>query len=368
MNDRALHTVVLDPATEASLRRVGHISYALHAIVAVGAVLPGAQGSVLLLLVAFVLDLVKRGDAAGSWQESHFRWRIRSVVFAAIAYALTAPLWLLLLGSAVNALGLFGFATALNDVVDLRRDQATHPERPLPSGRLSLDAAISLVALTFGAAVLGATPMGMQAVLLTLLVAGAILFFNAMGKFVPAIGLVVLGLIYAGQMVVPNLSLKFVLPVWLVMTHALVVGLAAYAMGRKVPGLSGRAIAFAVSGWAFWSAVIIYYGDKRGGEDGLWPSWVSPWAAAGPATLAVLFVLLSWRRAKLLGKGPRAADKISRYGSLWLSLYACAWLFGQGYWTEGWILAALAAAGFLGMTVVREAYALLEQQPMGYRR
>ena len=97
MNEQPLHTVVLDAATEASLRSVGHISYALHAIVAVGAVLPGAQGSVLLLLVAFALDLVKRGDAAGSWQESHFRWRVRSVVFAAIAYALTAPLWLLLL-------------------------------------------------------------------------------------------------------------------------------------------------------------------------------------------------------------------------------------------------------------------------------
>ena len=97
MDERPPNTVVLDPATEASLRLVGHISYALHAIVAVGAVLPGAQGSVLLLLVAFGLDLVKRGDAAGSWQESHFRWRIRSVVFAAIAYAVTAPLWLLLL-------------------------------------------------------------------------------------------------------------------------------------------------------------------------------------------------------------------------------------------------------------------------------
>jgi uncharacterized membrane protein len=97
MSDQPLHTVVLDPATESSLRLVGHISYALHAIVAVGAVLPGAQGSVLLLLVAFVLDLAKRGNAAGSWQESHFRWRIRSVVLAAIAYALTAPLWLLLI-------------------------------------------------------------------------------------------------------------------------------------------------------------------------------------------------------------------------------------------------------------------------------
>ena len=97
MNDQDSSVVVLDGATESSLRSIGHISYALHAIVAVGAVLPGAQGSVLLLLVAFLLDLFKRGDARGSWQESHFRWRIRSVVFAGIADAVTAPLWLLLI-------------------------------------------------------------------------------------------------------------------------------------------------------------------------------------------------------------------------------------------------------------------------------
>ena len=87
--------VVLSAQTESSLRGVGHISYALHAIVAVGAVLPGTQGSVLLLLVAFILDLVKRGDAYGSWQESHFRWRIRSVVMAAVLYLVTVPLWIL---------------------------------------------------------------------------------------------------------------------------------------------------------------------------------------------------------------------------------------------------------------------------------
>ncbi len=97
MSDAVQTTVVLSTETEAKLRTVGHISYALHAIVAVGAVLPGTQGSVLLLAVAVVLDLVMRGEAAGSWQESHFRWRIRSVVFAAIAYVVTSPLWLLLI-------------------------------------------------------------------------------------------------------------------------------------------------------------------------------------------------------------------------------------------------------------------------------
>ena len=86
----------LDPERDSSLRTIGHISYGLHAVVAVSAVLPGVQASVLLLLVAFGLDMFKRGDAAGSWQESHFRWRIRSVLFSGLAYLVTAPLWLVL--------------------------------------------------------------------------------------------------------------------------------------------------------------------------------------------------------------------------------------------------------------------------------
>jgi uncharacterized membrane protein len=82
---------------ERSLRTIGHVSYLLHTLVAVAAVLPGAQASVLLLLVAFVIDLVKRGDAAGTWQESHFGWRIRSVLWAGGLYLVTAPLWVLFL-------------------------------------------------------------------------------------------------------------------------------------------------------------------------------------------------------------------------------------------------------------------------------
>jgi uncharacterized membrane protein len=84
-------------ARDDSLRTVGHISYALHAIVAIGAVLPGVQASIVLLLAAFILDLVKRDDARGSWQESHFAWRIRSVLWAGVLYVVTIPLWLLLL-------------------------------------------------------------------------------------------------------------------------------------------------------------------------------------------------------------------------------------------------------------------------------
>ncbi len=80
---------------ESSLKMVGHVSYLLHLIVAVAAVMPGAQASIALLVVAFVIDLAKKDSAAGTWQESHFRWRIRTVLWAAGLYLVTAPLWLL---------------------------------------------------------------------------------------------------------------------------------------------------------------------------------------------------------------------------------------------------------------------------------
>lgn len=86
----------LDVQTLNGLNAWGTVSYVLHLIVAVAAIIPGAQAGPVLLVVALVIDLVKRGDAAGTWHASHFRWRIRTVMIAALLYAVTAPLWLLL--------------------------------------------------------------------------------------------------------------------------------------------------------------------------------------------------------------------------------------------------------------------------------
>ena len=46
--------------------------------------------------MALIIDLVKKGDAEGTWQASHFSWRIRSVIWAGVLYVITIPLWLLL--------------------------------------------------------------------------------------------------------------------------------------------------------------------------------------------------------------------------------------------------------------------------------
>lgn len=79
-----------------SLKTVGWISYLLHLIVAVAAVVPGAQVGAGLLLVALIIDWVKKSDAEGTWQASHFSWRIRTVLWAGFFYVVTFPLFLLL--------------------------------------------------------------------------------------------------------------------------------------------------------------------------------------------------------------------------------------------------------------------------------
>lgn len=79
-----------------SLKTIGWISYLLHLIVAVAAVLPSAQVGVGLLIVALIMDLVKKSDAEGTWQSSHFSWRIRTVLWAGVLYVVTFPLFLLL--------------------------------------------------------------------------------------------------------------------------------------------------------------------------------------------------------------------------------------------------------------------------------
>ena len=81
------------PPLEDSTHTISWVSYILHLIVAVSAVVPGAQMGPALLVVALIIDLVKKSDAAG-WESTHFSYRIRTVLWAALLYLVTAPLWL----------------------------------------------------------------------------------------------------------------------------------------------------------------------------------------------------------------------------------------------------------------------------------
>ncbi|MEM8757496.1 MAG: UbiA family prenyltransferase [Planctomycetota bacterium] len=274
--------------------------------------------------------------------------------------------WILYGCSAVSALGLYAFGATLNDVIDAKRDRTLRPNRPLAAERISIESALSLAVGTLLVAILGAAALGMPAVLLTVLVAGAITAYNAAGRFVPAFGLPMLSVVYAGHMIVPNVNLVFTWPVVLVMTHALLIGLVSHLLERRSPRLSVRAVLFALAGWALSAAWLLWSGPAQQPDGAIWPEWTPLSVLAWVGGTVVLLVIVCVRRISRLGSGPRVAEKIRRYGSLWPAFYACAWLVGAGQVTAAVPLIGLAVAGVLGMTLLREAYSIVEQ-PLEFR-
>lgn len=275
------------------------------------------------------------------------------------------PLSAALVFGGIAAVGLFAFAMALNDTLDVRRDRALHPERPLPSGQMSVEHAVWLVAASLVVSMVGAAGLGIAAVWMCALCAVAIFGYHVVWRFFPSVGLVALGLIYALHMLIPNHALVFVWPVWLVMTHALCVWTVSHYLGMKRPALSARMVIGVVTGWLLWSGVLLWVGRARSGA--LWPEWVSPWAGMAPLLLAGAFVLIVVAKIRSAGRTARAGEKVQRYGALWLTLYSAAWLLGHGRLEAALLLMGLAIGGLVGMTVLRELFALIEQ-PIGYRR
>jgi len=275
------------------------------------------------------------------------------------------PVWIVLGAGAIAALGLYAFAMAVNGAMDVRRDRALHPERPLASGRLRMETAVGVIAGSLLISIMGATVLGTGAVGMAVITAFAIMFHEVAAKHVPSAGLVLVGLIYAAHMGVGNINIRFVWPVWLAMTHALAVGAITHRLADRRPPLSGMTLLFAGMGWIFWSGVVLGFGWWRTGS--LWPDSVDPRALWWIGALVAGFALIAWWKWRTSRSGRRAADRITRYGSWWLTLYATVWLWAEGYTHEAIILGLLAAFGFLVMTTLRELYSLLEH-PVGWRK
>ena len=323
-----------------------------------------------LIAIAPTLKLTRVTTAFGAVANLWFiilwsRYNVEEVAPPAIK---DDPLILLLAAGLIAGVGLYAFGTSLNDLLDVHRDRALGKSAsPIVEGTASIELAVCLVAATLMGAVLGSIVFGTEAILMTLLLAGAILVFNALGKFIPGIGMLLLALIYAGHMLIPDLWVRFLLPVWLVMTHALIVAALAQHLGRRSPPISRRAALFAALGWLGCTLALAGLAwTRRVDGEGVWPSFVPMSAMLYPLGFVILFAIMVWRRYRKVGPGPALGEKITRYGAIWPALYACGWLAGSNLWTACGIMAGLTLTGFLVMTVLRELYALIEH-PVGYR-
>lgn len=100
----AENTIVEPPR---SALMAAHTVYGLHSVAIVlgivgsPTVIGGFLGS-LPSIIAVILSYVKRGDARGSWAESHFRWQIRTFWYALLWLVVAVLLIVTLLGAPVG--------------------------------------------------------------------------------------------------------------------------------------------------------------------------------------------------------------------------------------------------------------------------
>ena len=109
-------TAAMTVEAEASLVRTTHLVYGLHALgLALGAFgAASVLGSFLFgwpSIIAVIINYVKRGDARGTWLESHFDWQIRTfwwaLAWAVLVGLVSLPLTLVLVGFGTWVGGMF---------------------------------------------------------------------------------------------------------------------------------------------------------------------------------------------------------------------------------------------------------------------
>jgi uncharacterized membrane protein len=110
-----MNTSALTVEASPGLVRTTHIVYGLHAL---GLVL-GAFGAASVIgsflfgwpsIVAVIINYVKRGEARGTWLESHFTWQIRTfwlaLAWAVLVALVSIPLAIIVIGIATWVAGM----------------------------------------------------------------------------------------------------------------------------------------------------------------------------------------------------------------------------------------------------------------------
>lgn len=114
MEAEVTETIYREP--DPSLVTITHVTYALHALgLAIGAFGASTVVGTFLFgwpsIIAVIVNYVKRGDARGTWLESHFNWQINTfwlaMAAACVVFVLGLLLVIVLVGFAIWAVGLF---------------------------------------------------------------------------------------------------------------------------------------------------------------------------------------------------------------------------------------------------------------------
>lgn len=313
---------------------------------------PGRKAALLALLHALRLPLAMT-VIADLWLAHFLAQSERGGQFLAdVGQDLTTLLQLAVLG-----LGLTAFGSIFNDMVDQRRDRLFFPQRAHNTRSLPIPLAASALSISLLLAIFMASLIGTGSTLITLLIAAGIVSYNLVGKFLPAVGIVSLGLMRAMAYYIPDPTLAFGFPAMLAMTHVIACAAIRYRLEGKRPRLEGAELWALLAGWTFWFLLLVLWVAQH--EHPLIDTHPLFWIA--PAIAAGIFALLTYRLIAKIESRPvriiyRVGQSFGELAMLWLIVFAAAWAIGVGLYLPALILGLPALVGFaiwLGLPLSR---------------
>lgn len=146
------------------------------------------------------LQLMRPANIVTAWADILAGFAVSGAVFANY----TSLAWLLLATT-----GLYGGGVVFNDVCDAQLDAIERPERPIPSDRISSQAATVLGTLLLGVGILAAAQVSRLSLILALFIAMAALLYDRYGKHHSLFGPLNMGLCRGGNLLLGVSAVPF---------------------------------------------------------------------------------------------------------------------------------------------------------------
>ena len=263
------------------------------------------------------------------------------------------------------ALSFATLASVLNDLLDSRLDSEARHSGVFSSGPISQNQAVVLAVGSILMGILASVSFGTYSVYYALATAVLILFYDATARYVPALGACTLSIIAVIFMLIVNPNYLFVLPIYWMSCHVLLVSLAMSIINEKRPRISFKSqlVVF------IYMLVLVFVLYFHGGSslECFWPSGAPVWKIFLPIFASISFYFIARWKVLTASNGLSAAEKVRRYSALWQSVYISCWFLILGLNIAALCALVSTVIAYFFLVILREFIGLQPERPLDFQ-
>ena len=271
----------------------------------------------------------------------------------------------LLIFAIMLALSFSTLASVLNDLLDNQLDLMVRSRSGIRAGEMAKNQAVVLAVGSILMGILSSVPFGTYSVYYALATAVLILFYDASARYVPALGSITLSMIVVLFMFIVNPSYSFVLPIFWMSCHVLLVSLAMSIVNTRRPHISFKSLLIVFLYMLLLGVILFLQGGSS--LECLWPSEAARWKIFLPIFASFSFYFIARWKVCTAANSLSAAEKVRRYSALWQSVYVSCWFLILGFEVAALFALLSTVIAYLFLVLLREFIGLQPEKPLDFQ-